>query len=208
MNRVARRTAIRRRRPSRAAFTLVEALVSITIAAMAGSVLLMGIGSSLQSTNDELQQTIAAGMAQQLMDEVLGGRYAAAGYDGYQASLGPSSYELNGPGRLRFNDIDDHNGVRGQPPLDLWGVNLGMDDGEGGERHPGFQAPANFFDNWRQEIDVYYVAGTDLTTRLPSGQVSDYRVVEVRIIDDPPDREGRELINLRRVVAYVPELVP
>ena len=207
VDRLAHRIATCRRRQFPAAFTLIEALVSITIAAFAGSVLLMGIGSSLQSTSDALEETIAVGMAQQLMDEVLGGRYAE-GLDGYQVTLGPSAYESSGVGRQRYDDIDDYHGVRSSAPVDLWNIELGKDDGEGGQRHPRFQASVDLFKDWRQEIDVYYVDESDLATRLPTGQVSGYRVVEVRIIDDPPDRGSRELINLRRVVAYVPPLVP
>ena len=194
----------RRRRP--AAFTLVEALVSISIAAVAGSVLLLGITSSLQTTTEALEGTIANGMAQELIDEVVGGRYHAVGEDGYRILLGRSWYEGSGSGRERYDDIDDYDNLRIQPPEDLWGIELGKDDGEGGARHPGCQAPAGFFKNWRQEIDVYYVDESDLSTRLPFGQVSDYRAVEVRIINNDPDRGPRELANIRRVVAYVPPL--
>ncbi len=162
-----------------AAFTLVEALLAISVAALAGSVLLLGITSSLQTTNEALQQTIANGMAQQLMDEVVGGRY---------------------------HDVDDYDGVRRQPPTDPWGIELGKDDGEGGQRHPDFQAPAGFFDNWRQEIDVYYVGESDLTTALPAGQIRDYRAVVVRIVYVDPERGERVLAELRRVVAYVPPI--
>lgn len=207
MSRVRHHRLVRIGARSAAGFTLVEALVSITIAALAGSVLLLGIGSSLQLTDEGLKQTIAAGMAQQLMDEVLGGRYAADGVGGHQVWLGPSSDESSDPGR-QYDDIDDYNGLRISPPQGPWGIELGEDDGRGGQRHPRFQAPAGFLDDWRQEVDVYYVAESDLSTRLPAGQTSDYRVVEVRIIQQPADRKGRELARVRRVVAYVPPLTP
>ena len=189
-----------------AAFTLVEALLAISIAALAGSALLLGITSSLQTTNEALQQTIANGMAQQLMDEVVGGRYHDVEGSPYQISFTPSADELGGSGRERYDDIDDYHGVRSQPPTDPWGIELGKDDGEGGQRHPDFQAPAGFFDNWRQEIDVYYVDQSDLTTALPAGQIRDYRAVVVRIVYVDPERGERVLAELRRVVAYVPPI--
>ena len=195
----------RRVRPP-AAFTLVEALVAIGITAVAGSVLLMGVTSSLQTTTEALDQTIAAGMAEQLMDEVLGARYHAAGAGGYQVNLGASLWELSGSGRERYDDVDDYNGLRNLPPEGFWGIELGADDGEGDLRHPDFQAPDGFFDDWRQKIDVYYVDESDLTTRLPYGQVSDYRAVEVTIESVDPERGTRELANLRRIIAYVPPL--
>jgi len=193
-----------RRTRVRAAFTLVEAMVSITLTGIAASVLLLGIHSSLQTTDEAQEQTIAAGMAQQLLDEIVGARYHALTTDGYQISFSPSWYEKQGSGRERYDDIDDYDGLRIQSPDDLWGIALGSDDGEGGTRHPNFASPAGFFDDWRQEVDVYYVDESDLTTPLAYGLVSDYRAVEVRIVRVDPETGPRELANLRRVVAYVP----
>ena len=180
--------------------------MAISITAIAGGVLLLGIGSSLQSATDATEQTIATGMAQQLMDEVLGGRYAAVGVGGYQINFSPSAWEQSGQGRQRYDDIDDYHGLRIQPPEDLWGIALGAEDGEGAKRNPNFQVAPGYFDHWREEINVYYVDETDLLSPLPYGQVSDYRMVEVRIIEDDPNRGARELARLRRVVAYVPPL--
>ena len=187
-----------------AAFTLVEALVSISLTAIAASVLLLGIHSSLQTTDEALEQTIAAGMAEQLLDEILGARYHALGFDGYQITFSPSSYEQAGSGRERYDDIDDYDNLNNRPPEDLWGIELGTEDGEGGRRHVNFRVPAGFLAGWRQEVDVSYVAEADLTSPLPFGQVSDYRTVEVRVFRVDPQRGSRELAKLRRVVAYVP----
>jgi len=192
--------------PHRSAFTLIEALLAISMAAIAGSVLLLGITSSLQTTDEAISQTIANGMAAQLIDEAIGLRYHATGADGYQVLLGASAYELSGAGRERFNDIDDHDGFRAQPPVGLFGIELGQDDGTGGARHPNFTVPNGRFDNWRREIEVYYVDEADHAKRLPAGWTSDYRAVEVRIIEDDPTRGSRELVNLRRIIAYVPPM--
>ncbi len=188
-----------------AAFTLVEALVAISITAIGGTALLLGISSSLQTTDHALLETVATGMARQLLDEVVGSRYCAAdGGSPYQTYLGPSAYEADGEGRERYDDIDDFHGFRSRPPVDPWGVELGTDDGEGGQRLAAFRATARFFENWRQEIDVYYVDESDLSTRLGAGQVSDYRVVEVRIVLVDPDHGERVLAKANQVVAYVP----
>lgn len=153
--------------------------MSIAITAIAGSALLMGIHTSLQATGESLGQTIAGGLAEQLMDEILGQPY---------------------------DDIDDYNGLRRLPPADAWGIALGKDDGEGGLRHANFQVTNRILDNWRQEVDVYYVDESDPSTPLPAGQTSDYRMVEVRIVQVDPDRGNRQLATLRRVVAYVPPM--
>ena len=46
----------------RRAFSLVEALIALTIMALAGSVLLLSIESSLHSTTEAVEQTIADGL--------------------------------------------------------------------------------------------------------------------------------------------------
>jgi len=189
-----------------AGFTLVEATVALAITTVAGAALLLGINSSIQTTNEALDQTIAAGMAQQLLDEIVGGRYAAVGVDGYQTSFGPSSWEKCGAGRERYDDIDDYHGLSLQPPEDCYGIELGTEDGEGDQRHPNFQAPPGFFDRWKQEVEVYYVGEADLGTRLAPGQVSDYRAIEVRVLREDPERGWQELARRRRVVAYVPPM--
>lgn len=187
-------------------FTLVEALIAISILAIASTVLLVGSSSSLQTTDEALKQTIAAGMAAQLMDEVLGATYCANRYSGHQFDLGRSVWESGGTGRERYNDIDDYDDVRTQPPTDMYGVPLGKDDGQGGQRHAAFQCSPGFVQYWRQEIDVFYVAEGDLSTPLPYGVASDYRLIEVRIVERPPGKPARELARLRRVVAYVPPM--
>ncbi len=189
---------------SRSGFSLAEALVAIAMAAIAASALLMGTYASLQNAQEAWKRAVAAGMAQQLMDEIVGNKYCAYANNPYETNLGRSSWEAAGTGRERYNDIDDYNGIRTQPPTDLWGVRLGMDDGQGGVRHPAFQAPPELFDSWRQEVDVYYVSETNPNQRLSLGQVSNVRAVEVRIMENDPQRGWRELARLRRIVAYVP----
>jgi prepilin-type N-terminal cleavage/methylation domain-containing protein len=187
-------------------FTLVEAMVAISLTAIAGSALLLGTTTSLRNADDAMRQTIAYGMAQQLMDEAVGCRYMELGGNAYPTTPGPNSDEIAGSARKLFDDIGDFNGYRCQSPKDLHGVALGTDDGQGGQRNSAFQCRGDFFQYWRQEIDVYYVSDTNLSTRLPSGQTSDYRAVEVRIVYIDPNGETRQLAFLRRIVAYVPPL--
>lgn len=186
-------------------FTLVEALVSISIAVLASSALMLSLASSLQTTQTSLEQIIGQGIAKQLIDEVLGKRYAAPGAGPYQTVLNASSYEMNGQARERYNDTDDYHGIVAQPPEDRWGIALGHDDGQGDVRHPNFVAPANYFDRWRQEIEVYYVSNSDPSIRLSQGQTSDHRAVEVHTYIDEGNGRQREIANLRRVYSYIPK---
>lgn len=160
----------------------------------------------MQTTDDNLQQALAIGMAQQLMDEIVGNRYHAVGGDGYEYPMSASSWEKSGDGRERFNDIDDYNGLRCSPPIELYGTAIGTGDGTGDLRHPNFRVAQDYFQDWRQEVDVYYVDPNDFSKNLSSGSRSDYRAVEVRIVRDAPDSDPRILAELRQVVSYVPPL--
>jgi len=204
VNRADRKSA--RRSTSPRGFTLVEALVAISLTAMAGSVLLLGFTSAVETTHEAMQETIAQGIAGQLADEIVGCRYMAVDTTPYQVSLGPSAWEKTPGTRERFNDIDDFHGFAAGPPEDPWGVPLGIDDQAGDERHPSFQVEDGYLDDWREEVKVYYVDPTDLSTPLAHGVTSDYRVVEVTIYYDSPDGRTLELAGVRRVVAYVPSL--
>lgn len=181
-------------------------MVALTVVAIAGSALLLGVESSVRLAQSTLEQTIAAGMAQQLMDEIVGGRYMAVGASPYQVPLCPSSSELATGTRELFDDIDDYDGWTSRPPEDMFGVELGADNGQGGLRHASFRAPAAYLDLWEQQVRVTYVNASNLSQSLSSGQTSDYRAVEVRIVYNDPQRGPRELAKLRRVVAYVPSL--
>lgn len=200
MNREKRNTSARH------GFTLVEALVAISIMAIAGSALLWGVAGAMQTTDDNLQEALAIGMAQQLMDEIIGNRYHAVGGDAYEYPMGASSWEKSGQGRERYNDIDDFNGLRFAPPIEVCGTEIGTGDGTGDLRHPGFRVGQDYFRNWRQEIDVFYVDPDDFSNNLPAGSRSDYRAIEVRIVRDDPDSDPRILAELRQVVSYVPPL--
>src|SRR5262249_3311612 len=119
----------------RRGFTLIEALLATTLAAIAGTALLDGIYGSVENTRAAQEQTIAAGLAQQMMDEIAGKMYCAVRNQPYETTLGPSSTEQAGIGRSLYNDIDDYNGVRNAPPLDPWNISIGNDDGQGGTRY-------------------------------------------------------------------------
>ena len=192
------------RRAFRRGFTLVEALVSTSIIAITGSALLLGISSSLKTTDDILDQALAAGMAQNMMGEMAGKLYCGDPSVPYQYPLGPSGYELGSICRERYDDIDDYNGVSNQPPKDYWGAALGADDGQGGNRDPNFRIHSNYFANWQQTATVYYLNPTNLALALPAGQTSDYRAAEVKVYFKDPQRGSRLLTTLRRVFTYVP----
>jgi prepilin-type N-terminal cleavage/methylation domain-containing protein len=192
------------RRHARRGFTLVEAMTAMTLLAVAGSTLMIGLASTATTTRDSLERVIAEGMARQLLDEVLGMRYCEAGGSAYDPMpLAPEAAESSAGARQLFDDIDDYNGVQTSPATDRYGITLGMDDGRGGTRNASFQVPTNYFSGWKQDVDVFYVNETDFTTTLSSG-TSNYRQVRVRVFVDQADGSTRTLADLSRVVSYAP----
>jgi type II secretory pathway pseudopilin PulG len=196
-------TSRSRNSTDRRGFTFIEAMVAVSITAMAGVAILLGVSSALQSTTAAIEQTVALGMAQQLMDELASKRYARVPTSPYDTPLGPTGAESAGPGRSQYTHIGDYNGLASQPPVDPWGISLGTDDGQGGQRNPSLQA-GSYFANWQRSAEVYYVDPANLANRLSGNQTSNYRGAEVHI--SIQDRSGtlRPVLTLRRVFAYVP----
>jgi len=84
----------------RSAFTLIEAMIALSITSLAGAVLLLSVQSSLDTTIEAVDRTIADGVAQQTMDEVLTKRWVGAGDSPLTTILGPLTSELSaGNGR-------------------------------------------------------------------------------------------------------------
>lgn len=178
-------------------------MLSLSVTAIAGSAVLLGLFSTLQNTQESLDQALAAGMARQLMDEIAGCQYSDPdGGTAYQMPLGPNAGESSSAGRT-FDDIDDYNGLVDQPPSDRWGIPLGNDNGVGGWRHESLRLPANYFARWRREVDVYYVDETTLQPPASLTHVPNARVAEVRVVVQDLNGGQRTLAELRRVFAYV-----
>lgn len=187
----------------RTGFTLVEAMAALTIISVAASALLLGISSTLESTTSAVEQAIAHGIAQQLLDEIAAAQYREPGSGPYGA-LGPGGSERNGADRTAFDDIDDYHGLRTQPPTDRFGIPLGEDNGAGGRRPERQRVASAYFSRWRQEVDVYYVNESNFS--LPAAGASDYKAVHVRIVREDPVRGRQQLVHLTRIFSNVPSL--
>jgi type II secretory pathway pseudopilin PulG len=191
-----------RRLRARPAFSLVEAIIAITVLALAGSVLLLAVDSSLQTTSDAVDRTIADGLAQQLLDELSLAHFMEPGTSASDP-LGPSGWESSGNGRERFNDTDDYHNFTAEPAEGIWGEPLGTGNGDGTARHSAFQIAPNYFQSWRQRVEVFFVDPADPSVRLTVG-TSEYRAVEVTIERIEPDGTVRPLATRKKVIAYVP----
>jgi type II secretory pathway pseudopilin PulG len=185
----------------------VEALVALTLIGLASSTLLLATASTVQSGADATAQTMARGIAEQVMDEVLGQRYHEPGGSA-RATLGPESGETASPPRtLLFDDADDYAGFASSPPRDTWGIQLGQGNGLGALRAADFRLPDNYLSDWNVQVTVSYVNENDPTKDLSGSATSVVRAVRVRVTRNW-NGTAQELASIRRVIAYVPPLLP
>lgn len=181
----------------------MEAVIAVAITALAGSVLLLAVETSLSTTTDATERALAEGLAEQLLEEIFTQRYAEPGVDPVTGSLGLEIGESLLGGRRLYDDTDDYRGYAARPPLDVGGKTLGQGDDAGNLRHPNFRLTDSAMANWRQQVDVYFVSASDVNQRLTSG-TSPYRAVEVTIQRVERDGSLRPLAQRRRVYAYLP----
>ena len=184
--------------PTTRAFALVEAVVAMGVMSIAAAALLLGINSAQQTTSQAEQQAIALGIAQRLLDEVTGTLI----YTGGTAPGVPGT----GTNRTLFTNVDSFNGLSSQPPLDPWGIALGTDNGTGGQRHANFFVPGGSLNRWLEQVSVYYVSPSNLSTPLAQGQTSNYRVVQVNVFYVDPTLGPVLRANVSQVVTYVPPM--
>jgi len=185
------------------AFSLIEALIALTITSMAGAILLLGVQSSLDTTIEAVERTIADGVAQQTMDEILTKRYVAAGGNPLGTTLGPLLNEVLGSGGTAlFGEVDAYAGYIAQPIKGTWGETLGMGDDNGNLRLENFRVRSDYFQNWRVRVDVYYVNPTN--NLQTSSTPTNFRAIEVNVELVRPSGAIFPLANRKRVIAYVP----
>ena len=195
---------MRPRQGYRPAFTLVEATVAMAITLVAASTLLLAIESTISSGDTALDRVIANGMADQLLEEIRHTHYTAPGSSPTMYPLGPNATELAGPGWSLYNDSDDFHQFTAAAPVDRFGKPLGTGNDAGSRRHENFRLPETMLSRWRQRVEVYYVNASALAERLPAGQTSDFRAVEVIIERAGQNDVYETLANRRFVYAYVP----
>jgi hypothetical protein len=177
--------------------------MALTITSLAGAVLLLSVQSSLQTTVEAVQRTIADGIAQQTIDEILTKRYTESTDDPLSTVLGPTIGEtLTGGARSLFDDADDYAGYVAQPLKGLNGETLGTGDDNGNLRLQNFRVPADYFRDWRVRVEVYYVDPNNHLTR--SNSATNFRAIDVCVELIKTGAVPFPLASRKRVVCYLP----
>jgi hypothetical protein len=150
-----------------------------------------------------LTATIARGIADQILDDLLGQRYVAAGESPSVLPLGMEAGESSNPVRtILLDDTDDFHLVAFDSPLDPYGRPLGQGDGAGGLRPEELRVSESFLANWRVEIVITYVNESNPAVDLTGSATSGMRAATVtvtRIVNGTSD----QLAQVRRVFSCV-----
>ena len=168
---------------------------------------LLATQTAMDSSDYAFEQNLARGIANQMIDEVLGRRYGAAGESPYQYPLSAEDDEISSPQkRILFDDTDDFNNYSSRPLRDPWAIELGQGDGAGGSRHSNFRLRDDYFDDWAVEVRVVYANPSELSENLTGSNTSGYRALEVTVGKYDGDGSSRRLATIRRVYGYVPPI--
>ncbi|MEW4451315.1 type II secretion system protein [Bremerella sp. JC817] len=187
-------------------FSLVEAVVAMSIVAIASSVLLLGVEATISSVEEQEEITIADGMARQMLDEIQGQSWVdpALRSQPYQTSLSASADERVGPGRSRFDDTDDYNEYSASPPVRIDGKTLSTCDTSGDTLPAGFQPRSNFLANWRCTVEVAYLSENNHSVQVADNHPTNYRVLICRVFRRNLDGNWRQIVQRERVISYIP----
>lgn len=193
-------------RRSCSGFSLVEAVVAMSIVAISSSVLLLGVEATLDSVEQQEEITIADGMARQILDEIQGQSWVDPSLrsNPYQTSLSASPAELAGPGRSLYDDTDDYNNYTASPPVHINGKTLCASDTSGDTLPDAFRPRTDLLNYWKRTVEVAYLSETDHSVQMQDYQPTNYRVLICRIYRKNLDGTWREVVERQRVISYIP----
>lgn len=184
-------------RSARRAISLVESLVAMSIATVAGTAMLTSIFAAISSSTSAVDVAIGTGLAEQLLDEIAATRFPAA-----------TNNPLSQPRvRATFDDIDDFAGWVAVPPLDRNGLSIGTEAAPslGATQRPvDMQPDAQYLSTVSQEVVVERVQPSGTGGWTVVTQHTNYRRVTVRIKKTVPNSATKTLSEVVRIFAYVP----
>jgi MSHA pilin protein MshD len=136
------------RNPKCSALTLIEVVASTMIVGLMAVAALNALGAAMTSANSIGNRAVAAGLADDLMAEILTQPYSDP--DG-AAVFGHESGEASSP-RSAFDDVDDYDGWTCSPP----------------QYRDGSEIPDRT--NWQESVQVTYVVPSNPTQTSGSDQ--------------------------------------
>jgi type II secretory pathway pseudopilin PulG len=178
-------------------YSLVEAMVAVTITSIAGGALLASLGGAVRSSSDAVHAVVARGIAEQLMEEIAATRFPAS------TNTTPA-----GATRANFDDIDDYHGWTKSPPEDRYGHVLGAEghllNGTLVERPDELQPDPELVSCFTHAVTVERVTPDTGTGWNVVTTHTNYRRVTVTVSYTDSQSHTQTLAVLTRVFSYVP----
>jgi len=154
----------------RAAISLLETVLALSLSTFAASALLTALSSSVRVSTDSLHVAIASGLADQLLDEIALVKFPSATTTG-----------SSGTGRTGFDDLDDYDGYSVSPPVARNGAPIGTEgSGSVSARPQQFQPNPRQLSRYRQQVTVEKIVESG-NTWATTTQSSNLRRVTVTI---------------------------
>lgn len=191
-----RRTNFASASPRRRGFSMVEALMAVTVTTIAGTALLTSIGAAVRTSTGAAHTAVARGLAEQMMDEIAARRFP-------ESSNPPPA----GKSRENFDDIDDYDGWSARPPQGRSGRVLGTeggDDGSNSLRPAEMQADLELLGRFTRRVEVERVQPDGGSGWNVVAGHTNFRRVTVRVEHTDAESKTATLAEISRIFAYVP----
>ncbi len=191
------------KRHARRAFSMVEALIAVTITAIAGGALLTSIGSAVQTSSESTHTLVAQGLAEQLMDEIAATRFPEDVPVTTKTGITESALT-----RDEFENIDEYSGWKQSPPTARDGSIVGTEGfqlwNQQIPRLTMMRLNPKYINPFSRLVDVERVepdsgSGWTVVTRH-----TNHRRVTVRVNYLSPNGTSATLSKVTRIFSYVP----
>ena len=184
-------------RRRRSGFSMVEALIAVTITTIGGAALLTSIGAAVRTSTDAAHRAVARGLAEQMIDEIAAQRFPA-----------PINPTPSGTSRSSFDDIDDYDGWSARPPQDReghpMGTEGGTDSGVAVPRLDAMRPDLDLIGRFTRRVDVERIQPNSSSGWTVVSQHTNYRRVTVRVNYTDGQSNIATLAEISRIFTYVP----
>ncbi len=162
-------------------FTIVEAIISMVIIAIAALAMTSVLSLAFSHSSDSLLHTKTAVLAQIYVEEIQGRRFDEMTPVGGTPPCSPATVAcgaigVEGESRTGFDDVDDYHGLDETPPRDA------------------LDQPMPEFDGFRVQVAVAYATPGQVTA-WQLDDVTDAKVITVTVTT--PDGSAREFSAVR-----------
>lgn len=137
---------------------LAEAMIALTIAVAASSIILLAIEESVSRTLVEEDRQLARDMADLIFAEMELVSWNEPGAVVDEASLGPEPGEILGHSRANFDDLGDYHGYSPPRLVDRHGKTVGIGDHTGSDRATDLRMTAGAAERIKFFVEVRYVS--------------------------------------------------